>query len=141
MFINEYLALTPLLSNLSQFNKFPSACFFYGSNKYKSRLKGCQTSWKVHDVTLENWNTFWVFIKHLKDLYSASSSSVTTNLFKEQINSPYKLRKACRKMTWNTHFFDEGIIVKFPGNVLPVGVLIAILNNFCLYRLVPVSLW
>jgi hypothetical protein len=57
------------------------------------------------------------------------------------MNSPYKLRKAWQKMAWNTHFFDEGIIVKFPRNVLPMGVLIAMTNNFCLYRLVPVSLW
>jgi hypothetical protein len=84
--------------------------------------------------------TFWVAIEHSKDLYSASSSSVITDLFKEQINSPYKLRKACRKIAWNTHFFDEGVILKFPGNVLPVGVLIAMTNNSCLYRLVPVSL-
>jgi hypothetical protein len=56
------------------------------------------------------------------------------------MNSPYKLRKACRKMAWNTHFFDERIIVKFPGNVLPVGALIAMTNNSCLFRLVPVPL-
>jgi hypothetical protein len=49
------------------------------------------------------------------------------------MNSPYKLRKACQKMAWNTHFFDEEIIVKFQGNVLPVGVLIAMMNNSCLY--------
>jgi hypothetical protein len=77
---------------------------------------------------------------HSKDLYSASSSSVTTNLFKEQINLPYKLRNACWKMAWNTHFFDKGIIVKFQGNVLQLGVLIAMTNNSCLYTLVPVSL-
>jgi hypothetical protein len=56
------------------------------------------------------------------------------------MNSPYKLRKECRKMAWNTHFFDEGIILKFPENALPVGVLIAMINNSCMYRLVPVPL-
>jgi hypothetical protein len=49
------------------------------------------------------------------------------------MNSPYKLRKACRKMAWITQFFDEGIIMKFPGNVLPVGVLLAMTKNLCLY--------
>jgi hypothetical protein len=43
-------------------------------------------------------------------------------------------------MALNTHFFDEEIIVKFPGTVLPVGVLIAMTNNSGLYRLVPVPL-
>ena len=118
----------------------PLCDFLDGSNGYKSCLKGCQTAWKVHNITLENWNTLWASIKHSKDLYSASFSLVKTNLFKEQMNSPYKLRKACRKMAWNTHFFDEGITVKFPGNVLPVGVLIAMTNNSCLYRLVSVPL-
>ncbi len=50
------------------------------------------------------------------------------------------LRKACQKMAWNTQFLAKGIIMKCTGNVLPVGVLIAMTNNSCLYILVTVSL-
>ncbi len=42
-------------------------------------------------------------------------------------------------MAWNTHFFEDGIIVKLLGKVLPQGVHTAMTNNsfFCL--LVPVE--
>jgi hypothetical protein len=53
--------------------------------------------------------------------------------------SMYKLKKARQKFEWKTHFFDEGIIVKFSGNVIPVGVLIAITNNSCLCIFVPTT--
>ena len=72
-----------------------------------------------------------------KDLYSASSSSVSTKRFIEQTLSPYSSKKARRKMAWKTHFFAEGIIKKLPGKVLPQGVLTAITNNSFLCLLVP----
>ncbi len=42
-------------------------------------------------------------------------------------------------MAWNTHFFEDGIIVKLPGKVLPQGVRTTMTKNsfFCL--LVPVE--
>jgi hypothetical protein len=43
--------------------------------------------------------------------------------------SPYKLRKAKQYIAQKNHFFADGITVKLPGSVLPVGAHIAITNN------------
>ncbi len=42
-------------------------------------------------------------------------------------------------MAWNTHFFEDEIIEKLPGKVLPQGVCMATTNNSFLCLLVPVE--
>ncbi len=40
-------------------------------------------------------------------------------------------------MAWNTQFFEDGIIEKLPGKVLPQGVRTTMTNNSLLCLLVP----
>jgi hypothetical protein len=93
----------------------------------------------MHNITFDDLNMLFVAIKASNDPYSASSSSVNTKQFMGQIPAPYNCKIARRKMAWNTHFFEDGIIVKLPEKVLPKGVRTAMTNNsfFCL--LVPVE--
>jgi hypothetical protein len=57
----------------------------------------------------------------------------------EQIPVPNSCKNDLRKMAWNTHFFEDGIIEKLPGKVLPQGVCTAMTNNSFLCLLVPVE--
>jgi len=102
-----------------------------------SRLNGCHMAWKMHSITLDDWKLSFVAISDSKDLYSASSSSISTKRFIEQTLSPYTSKKARQKMAWKTHFLAEGIIEKLPGKVLSQGVLTDITNNSFLCLLVP----
>jgi hypothetical protein len=74
----------------------------------------------MHSITVDDQNSSRVRINFSKERYSATSSSVITNLFNEQMCLPYKLKKAKQYKVWKTHIFADGIIVKFPGNVLPI---------------------
>jgi hypothetical protein len=93
----------------------------------------------MHSITFDYLNMSFVAINASNEPYSASSLSVNTKRFMEQIPVPYNCKNARQKMAWNTHFFEDGIIVKLPGKVLPQGVRTAMTNNsfFCL--LVPVE--
>jgi hypothetical protein len=93
----------------------------------------------MHNITFDDLNMSFVAIKASNDPYSASSSSVNTKQFMEQIPASYNCKKARRKMAWNTHFFEDGIIVKLPGNVLPQGVHTAMTNNSFFHQLVLVE--
>jgi hypothetical protein len=42
-------------------------------------------------------------------------------------------------MAWNTHFFEDGIIEKLSGKVLPQAIRTAMTNNSFLCLLVPVE--
>jgi hypothetical protein len=106
--------------------------FFDGNKLYISHLKGCQTAWKVHNMTWDKQNTSRVAIMVSNARYSASSSSVSTNWFMEHMYSPYKLKNAKQNIEWKTHFLEDGIIVKFHWKSLTVGVLMAITNSSCL---------
>ncbi len=93
----------------------------------------------MHSITFDDLNTSFVAINASNDQYSVSSSSVNTKQFMEQIPVPCSCKNAIRKMAWNTHFFEDGIIQKFPGKVLPQGVRTAMTNNSFLCLLVPVE--
>ncbi len=93
----------------------------------------------MHSNTFDDLDMSFIAINASNEPYSASSLSVNTKQFMEQIPVPYNCKNARRKMAWNIHFFEDGIIVKLPGKVLPQGVCTAMTNNsfFCL--LVPVE--
>ncbi len=93
----------------------------------------------MHSITFDDLNMSFNAINASNEPYSASSLSVNTKRFMEQIPVPYNCKNARRKMALNTHFFEDGIIVKLPGKVLPQGVCTHMTNNsfFCL--LVPVE--
>jgi hypothetical protein len=93
----------------------------------------------MHNITFDDLNMSFVAIKASNDPYSVSSSSVNTKGFMEQISAPYNCKKARWKMAWNIYFFEDGIIVKLPGKVLPQGVCTAMTNNFFFCLLVPVE--
>jgi hypothetical protein len=119
---------------------FPFFCFCDDSKWYMSLLKGCHIAWKVHSVTVNNWNISCVTINVSNEQCSASSSSVRTNQVNEQMCSPYKLRKAKQYITWKTNFFADEIIVKLPGKVLPGGVCTGWLLKLC-QMFFPQKIW
>ncbi len=129
--------LTPCSTNLISSINFPFCDFLDGSKLYMSLLKGCHIAWNVHSITVDDRNISCVRINVSKERYSAFSSSVITNRFNKQMCSPYKLKKTKQKIAWKTHFFADGIIVKFPGNNLPLGERTAITNNSFFWLLVP----
>jgi hypothetical protein len=92
---------------------------------------------KMHSITLDYLNMSLVKINASNDQYSASSSMVNTKQFMEQISFPYSCTNAKQKMAWKTYFFEDGIIEKLSGKVLPQGVLMAMTNNPFLCLLVP----
>ena len=95
-----------------------------------SFLHAIQIAWNVQSITLE-WLKFWfVSMTNSNNLYNASSSSVSTSLFLEQTSNEYKWGNANWYIEWKTHFCFEGIVVKFPGKVVPFGVRTAIILEY-----------
>jgi hypothetical protein len=93
----------------------------------------------MHSITFDDFNMSFVAINASNESFSASSLLVNTKQFMEQLPVPYNCKNARRKMVWNTHFFEDGIIVKLPEKVLPQGVRKAMTNNSFFYLLVPVE--
>ena len=67
--------------------------YFLGHKVYISCLNGCHIAWKMHSITFDFLNLTLVAISDSKDLYSASSSSVSTKRFIEHTSSPYNSKK------------------------------------------------
>ena len=59
--------------------------------------------------------------------------------FQEHVIDPYKKLNAKIEILTNTHCCQHGITVKFPGNVFPVGFLIAIRKRYLFCLLVPAN--
>jgi hypothetical protein len=91
----------------------------------------------MHSITLDDLNMSLVKIKASNDQYSAFSLLVNTKQFMEQISFSYSCTNAKQKMAWKIHFFEDGIIEKLSGKVLPQGILMAMTNNAFLCLLVP----
>ncbi len=91
----------------------------------------------MHNIKSESLKILFVTIWFSKGPYSDSSLSHRTRWLQDQVSTPYRCINAYRYMQWNIHRFWDGMMVRFPGNVSPVGVLIASINKSLRCLFVP----